>query len=351
MKIINYFLILSFLLVVLPSQSQAQSQDLCLPTPVTVIFSNGVFNTEREAIFALDKLEFLVEKDLKEAGFIKGKKLFRCFNEFLEFELQYNRTDGLADVLEAAAQNWMLEFARYWRMRSTKEDSQEFRDLFLGLSGLFDKAQYEIDPDLVQWVEVYSQEDQIDIDVFKNGEEILKRKILRIAVSHSQGNFYSNIVWTNLPSENKSLYRIIAVATPDSMVGGNGPYITYEDDLVINEARSAQEGAGIQPALIGNEPPAEFGTLTSHLFLEDYLRKNTNSRDFILDNISNHIPRSSGCFLPTWPHSNSDGFNQCLCESTLPQSEGGTVVTPNEAAFCDCWLHDPWPNHIPICGD
>ena len=350
MKFMKYFLIFSFLFVVLSSQSQAQSdggqtgESLCLPAPMTIIFANGVFNDERDAQKALEKIKFLTIKELKKDGFVIGKKLFRCFNEFLEFELQYNRTDGIADIFEAAAQNILLNIGRYWEMRSNEETDESLQELYASSSEWWDKAHYEIDPDLSQFVEVYTEEDQIDIDLYGDGYQFLKAKIGRVVVSHSQGNFYSNIVWTNLPTANKPLYRIIGVATPDSIVGGSGPYISYEDDKIINAARWFTANSRIAEPLPANEPSAEFGSFTRHLFLEDYLRKNSNTRDFIVNNTLNQIPRNVGCYLPPWPWSINDGFNLCIC-----QANADGVITPDEQQDCDCYFNTD--SDDPICGD
>jgi hypothetical protein len=62
-----------------------------------------------------------------------------------------------------------------------------------------------------------------------------------LVVGHSQGNLYANSAYTNLAYDENNLpmeaFGIVAVATPSGLVAGGGPYITRDDDLVIDAVR------------------------------------------------------------------------------------------------------------------
>lgn len=351
MKTLKLFFLLNSLLVIFSIQANALEERLCIISPVTIHYSNGVFNTPEDAQNSLDTIRIIVKRDLAAEGLKFGEEYWGCFNGYLEFELQYNGHDGVADILEATAQSWIGEFSKFWRTLSTNSESEEARVLYEKISNLVDRAQYAVAPEIADYVEYYTQSDQVDIDLYNNGDHLLKKKILRNVISHSQGNYFSNIIYKELPPEVNSIYRLISVATPDYVVGlsdlyilthplisfGEPGYTSLITDSIINGIRENQEIFGLTPALPGNMTAGPGADYWGHSFLGSYMIPNSESYNFIIDK-AKRIPRVMHCPLPPSQISDSDLYDRCICEA-LNDEDG--IVTEREELHCSCFVCPP----------
>jgi len=89
-----------------------------------------------------------------------------------------------------------------------------------------------------------------------------------ILLGHSQGNLYVNAAYQTLSSDNMKYVQPLAVATPALYVGKPSkisPYVTRNDDLVINVVRR------IAGALPGNTLPSVSDGILNHGFLKSYM--------------------------------------------------------------------------------
>ena len=256
-------------------------------------------------------------EDLPECGVLD-------FQLQLQYDAQYNPTDGVvSDVFEAALQDIVTDASQFWRFWAGVEEIPEsFREKMEEMAVAIDKAAL-IDPVLSNFVDNYNAALTADAD------------LKLCAVSHSQGNFYSNLVHGNLNSSVRDRYSIVSVANPDSFVGGDGPYTTLENDLVIRAIREAKLAVNLPPPLIHNVP-ANFssGDLSGHKFITTYLQPGSTTQTQIIDDTVSCIPVTGECFLPPNP-SNMDQFNFCECENP-------------DADFCICWIE---PDNPEFCID
>src|SRR3989344_5963003 len=168
---IGYTTKLVFFLFLFPLLAQAA----CLSTGYTVIFVNGIFNTEEQARKSLATLNFKFGDSYK--------------SEPVTFRTGYNPSHlaGLGDLAQLAVQSFGTSISTFDR----------------------DTILLQIHP------------------------EVTTRKLL--LVGHSQGTLYANDMYGYLAAngEPKGAVGVYNVATPANYVAGGGTYLTSEYDSLI----------------------------------------------------------------------------------------------------------------------
>lgn len=238
--------ILGFFLLFSPAFALAATPT-CSAQGYTVVYVNGVFDTEPQAEVNKNKLNFDFNKQT--GG--------QFNNESVSFKLGYNQTHlaGAGDLAESTAQ------------------------LFNGSISNFD-----LNTILMQ---VYP--------------EVTTRKLL--LVGHSQGALYSNSMYNYLlshgePRESVAVYN---VATPATYTAGGGKYINSSGDALLATLRTLH--FALLPSNADLAPANPNDTFPGHSFTNDYL---ANASTQILADINGEmsglqsVNASSGgdCFTP-----------------------------------------------------
>jgi len=230
----------------------------CGEGDTTIYFGNGVWNDFAGAQQSLDTLIIAVK------GFLPPSEL-----NTVSFSLAFNPSEGqLADLWEAVRQDIQTDFSRFLRI----------------LGGI------ELMPDFFQNA-LRNRVAQADRDAVLNNSVLQRhvnhyqREILEgnkvVLVAHSQGNFYANQAYVNLSPDEQRSFGIVAVATPDGFIAGNGPYTTSIKDTVIDAYILL-----VGPAKFPNiNNPFNGDDKSGHMFTTSYLRTDFPSRNVILGNI------------------------------------------------------------------
>jgi hypothetical protein len=137
-----------------------------------------------------------------------------------------------------------------------------------------------------------------------------------VAVGHSQGNFYANLVHSELYGGSQPIptdsFGIVGVATPASAVAGSGRYTTLERDIILLVASL--------PANIGAGECSGEGALSllCHNFVESYMGLEA-SRQKILEDL---LAIADGLEIPPMvPTVMSDNFNDNSLNAGLWETE------------------------------
>ena len=264
--------------------SLAQAQEVCdIPqvedSGTVIVFGNGMNKLRQDSKDLLDELRDRVQARLPADQFEK-----------LEFELSYNRTRGLfIDFLEASKDKFLTEgiggglidfYGAFWRAISHVVILPDwFQEVTLSFGEQIDSLSLVNDIDLQNHLILYS-------------ESIVAGKKV-VLVSHSQGNFFANrayeLLYSGEDTLNTDSFGIVAVATPASFVGGDGPYTTLTNDRVIQGVRAFAERSNglIDPpkkANRTNSADAEHDLL-HHGFIKTYLVSETLSEEKILNDV------------------------------------------------------------------
>lgn len=141
---------------------------------------------------------------------------------------------------------------------------------------------------------IFTPPSPVDISALKiKLDQLRKRKTDGVViVSHSQGNQVANSLIREVTKDSEfdgeQCMAMVSVATPSLKVSNNGPYITFENDKVINGARAfLPYGSLILP---GNYPPTSAGDFSKHGYRETYLKDWGSSND-IANHISNQVSK------------------------------------------------------------
>lgn len=243
------------------------SQDTaCGKVDTTIYYGNGVHTTIIDALIDEDQLLHEVWGAVPEEE-----------REKISGTLAYNTTNGwIGDLLESTIQDLSTDVTSFWKiLRDIVPMPESFRAKLLEAEALIDNANLEGNQDLSNHVNFYKK-------------SILEGKKV-ILVSHSQGNFFGNRAYGRLSETERKSFGIVSVANPDSTVGGNGPYTTLIEDLVILAIRIAKQKAGL-PFLPLEPNETNFPKLTSlagHSFIGSYLAPDSRSKARILKDIVN----------------------------------------------------------------
>ena len=213
-------------LAVVPDMVAAQTgPQLACQNPtaprIDIFYVNGVTTTLDEARVNAGKLE---QEFLARLSNLPPNLHAFCY----VFQLNYNPTDGeVKDFLEASQQWFGLSPELFWQ---GLESVAVFSPLLTQLQGPMTNA---------------NQIDQATIQrhASRYRQEILTPSCRRVlVVPHSQGNLYTNAAYDLTftgPSPNPPVgaLKIAGVATPASLVKGNGRYRSSSTDLLINAIR------------------------------------------------------------------------------------------------------------------
>ncbi len=133
---------------------------------------------------------------------------------------------------------------------------------------------------------LYKDEDLADhMAIYKS---FLKKGYRIHIISHSQGNFYSNLAYdklaVDLPSKSDSI-RLVSIANPDRRVADGGPYFTFSEDHIIKLIPFSLKGNFSKNNLNGSN----HGILSSY-YRNDELASGINSE---LSRIENETRNNS----------------------------------------------------------
>jgi hypothetical protein len=181
-----------------------------------VFLGNGMFNDHEKASISLENLK----ERLVEAGDLTKDEW--------DFDISYNHDEKIFSLFEVFRQRQGESVYTFWQWMSGVPLTPDwFKEKALDMAARVDQAQAVRDADLRSHIQRYKT-------LLMEGSRVL-------VVGHSQGNLYANSAYTNLAYDENNLpmeaFGIVAVATPSGRVAGGGPYITRDDDLVINAVR------------------------------------------------------------------------------------------------------------------
>src|SRR6185437_3872923 len=204
-------LFIGFFFLFAPTFAFAQTATpTCSEKGYTVVFVNGIFDTEPQAFNDLKVLQSKLGTNYKD--------------ENLNVQLGYNQTHlaGAGDLLQSAAQ-------------------------------MFSKSISDFDLDTIL-MQIYP--------------EVTTRKLL--IVGHSQGAMYANDMYRYLLNngEPNGAVAVYGVATPASFVAGTGKYINSSGDPELQNLRSLHFNVLPNNADL---VPTGTDTIAGHYFTDDYL--------------------------------------------------------------------------------
>jgi len=188
-------------------------------------------------------------------------------------------THSITEYLQKIGLSW-TDHAAFQRVK-TEEIVAALGEVFSGTPEIFNPINKEYD-DLNKMLK--------DVNV-KTGDKIS-------FIGHSQGNLYQNRIAEQLVASGKiekNDIRVLSVATPANYVYNNGKYVTLEEDFVAGITFSSD-----LPANMSNLESTEYDDITmglnfkngdtlGHGFRETYLRDDTKSKKFIVDNFKKNF--------------------------------------------------------------
>ena len=211
-----------------------------------VFYGNGMFNNQIDVTDSYKTLESLMRSN---GGLSEDE---------WTFDISYNHDEKIFSLFQVFRQRQGESVSTFWRwMNGLWLAPEWFQDKALDMAARVDQAQAARDADLRSHIQRYKT-------LLMEGSRVL-------VVGHSQGNLYANSAYTNLAYDENNLpmdaFGIVAVATPSGRVAGGGPYITRDDDLVINSVRIFYPGT-----LDGNITNSNTSSdWKNHSFIDAYL--------------------------------------------------------------------------------
>ena len=226
------FVISLFVFLILTNVSFAKDSNPCVGKGTALIYLNGMFSTERDAQVAL--------RHLVSTG--RTESIFESTRELIGDSAYQQTSSILTQLIEVAAQKGVSDFTEFWAALSGISFVPEWLKKAIE-QNLPSLPQLEKD-ELEMHLEKYSR-------YFRSGYNI-------VLVSHSQGNFYANAALRNiskyitydlqnsiddLRTQNPyyplvtDIFKNIQVATPVLATVNNSPWITFDNDRVINGVR------------------------------------------------------------------------------------------------------------------
>lgn len=220
------------------AEAQVTTQPACQNASaprIAIFYVNGVTTTLDEARINAGTLERAFVSQL---GSLPASLQAFCY----VFQLNYNPTNGAVnDFAEASQQRLGLSPTTFWQ---SLESVTVLSPLLSDVRGPVGRM---------------NQIDQATIQrhAARYKQEILPPSCRRVlTVPHSQGNLYTNAAFdltfagpAPIPVANS--LKIVGVATPDSVVKGNGRYRSSSTDVLINAIRLTPL-PGLAPALPAN---------------------------------------------------------------------------------------------------
>ena len=188
-------------------------------------------------------------------------------------------TSSITKYLQKIGLSW-TDHAAFQRVK-TEEVVAALGEVLSGNPALFNPINEE-------YADLNNMLDRIDV---QPGDKIS-------FIAHSQGNLYQNRIAHQLVASGKiekNGIKVLSVATPADYVYNNGKYVTLKEDFVAGITFSSD-----LPANMSNLLSTEYsditlglnyknGDITGHGFRETYLRENTKSEKFIVDNFKKNF--------------------------------------------------------------
>jgi hypothetical protein len=241
---------------------------------LAVVYGNGMFTTEAQAIRQREVLRPLVAQRLGHDPYA------------ITFDLAYNDDDKLiSQVWEVAKQRGVMSVSTFLRVLSRIVPAPDwFVEGAQQVASEIDLAAFMADEDLAAHVQTYR-------DHRRKGRKV-------VVIAHSQGNLYANAAHRSLfPSDSapgQRSFGIVGVATPAPTVAGWSPsdcgllgcYTTFFEDLVMQAVRRKLPDtlpANMSALLVGGRPSG--GDLLYHGLLESYLQVD-DARERILGQVA-----------------------------------------------------------------
>ena len=184
-----------------------------------LIYSNGMKNTVQDAQHSAQILKKRLLDKLK-----KLKRGEVSLWKEVDSSVAYNFDDTIArEVKEVYEQKKSERDRLFWEWYQTSVDVDETfkRMVYEEMSQC--RLEHRIDETLWHHRELYLQQ-------LKDGFDLM-------VVAHSQGNLFANALYDRIQLDDAMSAKrvhLVAVATPASVVGGNGPHVTLKSDGVIN---------------------------------------------------------------------------------------------------------------------
>jgi len=296
-----------------------------------VVFSNGMFND----IFDAQK-----SKEELRNRLVAFSPRFSDETQY-EFKLAFaSDKDGLGStftdqLVEVLYQKQAETLSSFWRWLGAIEASpQWFQDAMTNMAGAQTALTYTVDADFQKQL---NGDGTVDNPGYRRLLTDGKRVVI---VSHSQGNFYANAVYSTLTTENVAWAASLGnvqVATPASenlgaKLGNNEPQITVPEDLVMKFVHSVSLGLAMPTKpLAGNLGPSnkspnysELGGVIArnranyaHHFIKWYLR-GTFTRYFIMNGIVQTIDGVNGVGRLQYP--SPVGVRNITLDGVLPNA-------------------------------
>ncbi|MCR4275847.1 MAG: hypothetical protein NUV90_00455 [Candidatus Parcubacteria bacterium] len=259
------------LLLALCTEAFGEGAFCQVPTGTVVVFGNGIMGTQKDAVASRNKLHDTLRATLTSDEFNK-----------LEFDLAYNQSYGLiSDLYESLKQKLSSDnvVVSFWRWLGNREEIPALvREALTNMATRFDFSTHVGTGDLDNHLTLYRA-------------SILAGKKV-VVVAHSQGNFFANAAYELLHSGTDSVtsrsFGIVSVANPASFVGGDGPYTTLIEDVVIQAIALATPVGALGP-IAPNATKRGSSVATSdwsgHNFLLEYMAAGSNTIGPITQNV------------------------------------------------------------------
>jgi len=237
-------LITTTILVLISSYVPAQ-QNNCEPEKFRVVFNNGELTTPKQAFTALNELALNLGHSHADQG--------------ITYDLAYNYSDdAFKQVLQTSDQ-------RLW---------------YVNLAQQVYNWKYQVNtPELNEHVQKYRE-------AILHGQKVL-------VVSHSQGNFYTNLARQMLINQKPAIamkaFGIFGVATPANYVG-KGAYLTNHLDIITSLPSSLPANWTLR-RIDSGKIVDNIGSIPAHRFSETYLSPYYDIRPEVIKGIKQELSK------------------------------------------------------------
>jgi hypothetical protein len=292
--------------------AQSDSQ-LCPPETFAtrIYFGNGVEGGNSKEDQEPSRL--LLENTLR--GYVSTHTSYQLPIDCQVISTAFNKGNGLIrDLIQSAEQLIAADSTILSTWLQTSLLPQLFIDT---ISASIQSRTFEIvdnDPELIAQVEEYRQ-------ALQSGQRV-------VVVAHSQGNLYANKAYQKLGNAitTFSRFNVVSLATPDSTVAANGPWITSFEDFaatalfwIVNRGRKAPDAT--------NEPTDCIPLPGCHAFATYLLGRRTGPA--VLSNLLDVITPFNEKPVA---HVTIDGNAEVLDGRTVAVDGGNTVALSSAAS-------------------
>ncbi|RKZ37357.1 MAG: hypothetical protein DRQ49_16340 [Gammaproteobacteria bacterium] len=225
--------------------ASAQQND-CEQAKFRVVFSNGELTSPKQAFTALNELALSLGNSHADQG--------------ITYDLAYNYSDEAFKQLSQSSDQrlWYVDLARQvynWKYKVNT-------------------------PELNEHVQKYRE-------AILHGQKVL-------VVSHSQGNFYTNLAQQMLANLKPTIFMegfgIFGVATPATHVGGKGTYLTNHLDIITSVPSSLPANWTLRRADSGKIVD-HIGSIPAHHFSDTYLSPYYDIRPEVIKGIKQELSK------------------------------------------------------------